>query len=97
MIAGCTNPNTGGNTIRTYYQWFQEVSPTQPEYLPEFRGGWFQAWGEHFFDECQSDLSPEYPDVFYKDVIAQRATLLNLYMTYGGTKWGPPAAPTESS
>ncbi|KAJ4326451.1 hypothetical protein N0V94_000126 [Neodidymelliopsis sp. IMI 364377] len=89
----CTNPNTGGSVIRTYYQWFQEVSPTQPEYLPEFRGGWFQAWGEHFFDQCQSELSPEYPDVFYKDVIAQRASLLNLYMTYGGTNWGHLAAP----
>lgn len=92
----CTNPNTGGSVIRTYYQWFQEVSPTQPEYLPEFRGGWFQAWGENFFDQCQSDLSPEYPDVFYKDVIAQRATLLNLYMTYGGTNWGHLAAPVVS-
>ncbi|KAF3045591.1 hypothetical protein E8E12_010328 [Didymella heteroderae] len=89
----CTNPNTGGSVIRTYHQWFQEVSPTQPAYVPEFRGGWFQAWGEHFFDECQSDLSPEYPDVFYKDVLAQRITLLNLYMTYGGTNWGHLAAP----
>ncbi|KAJ4990398.1 glycosyl hydrolase family 35 [Stagonosporopsis vannaccii] len=89
----CSNPNTGGSVIRTYHQWFQEVSPSQPEYLPEFRGGWFQAWGEHFFDECQSDLSPEFSDVFYKDVIAQRATLLNLYMTYGGTNWGHLAAP----
>lgn len=93
----CTNPNTGGSVIRTYYQWFQEVSPTQPAYIPEFRGGWFQAWGEHFFDECQSDLSPEYPDVFYKDVLAQRVTLLNLYMTYGGTNWGHLAAPVVSS
>ncbi|CAN9306741.1 unnamed protein product [Alternaria alternata] len=32
----CTNLDTGFNLPRTYYQWFQEVSPTQPEYLPEF-------------------------------------------------------------
>ncbi|KAF2704979.1 glycoside hydrolase family 35 protein [Pleomassaria siparia CBS 279.74] len=89
----CTNPDTGFNLPRTYYQWFQEVSPTQPSYLPEFRGGHFQAWGGYFFDQCQAELSPEYPDVFYKGVIAQRITLLNLYMGFGGTNWGHSAAP----
>jgi beta-galactosidase GanA len=92
----CTKPDAGFSVIRTYYQWFQEVSPTQPEYLPEFRGGWFQAWGENFFDQCQSELSPEYPDVFYKGVIGQRASLLNVYMAYGGTNWGNLAAPVVS-
>ena len=92
----CTKPDAGFSVVRTYYQWFQEVSPTQPQYMPEFRGGWFQAWGENFFDQCQSELSPEYPDVFYKGVIGQRASLLNVYMAYGGTKWGNLAAPVVS-
>ncbi|KAL6154697.1 hypothetical protein ACJQWK_00661 [Exserohilum turcicum] len=89
----CTNPDTGFNLPRTYYQWFQEVSPTQPEYLPEFEGGWFQPWGGHFFDQCLAEQSPEFADVFYKGLIAQKATLLNLYMAYGGTNWGHLAAP----
>lgn len=93
----CTNPNTGGTVVRTYYQWFQQTSSTQPQSFPEFRDGYFQPWGGQFFDTCQSDLSPEYPDVFYKDVIAQRTTLLNLYMTYGGTSWGHLAAPVVST
>ncbi|KAH7078726.1 glycoside hydrolase superfamily [Paraphoma chrysanthemicola] len=89
----CTNLDTGFNLPRTYYQWFQDVSPTQPEYLPEFEGGWFQPWGGYFFDQCLAEQSPEFADVFYKGLIGQRATLLNLYMAYGGTNWGHSAAP----
>lgn len=89
----CTNPDTGFNLPRTYYQWFQEVAFTQPAYLPEFEGGWFQPWGGFFFDQCQAEQSPEFADVYYKGVIAQRVTLLNLYMAYGGTNWGHSAAP----
>ncbi|KAF2823181.1 hypothetical protein CC86DRAFT_355578 [Ophiobolus disseminans] len=89
----CTNLDTGFNLPRTYYQWFQDVSPSQPEYLPEFEGGWFQPWGGYFFDQCLAEQSPEFADVFYKGLIGQRATLLNLYMAYGGTNWGHSAAP----
>ncbi|KAF2026978.1 hypothetical protein EK21DRAFT_72984 [Setomelanomma holmii] len=89
----CTNPDTGFNTVRTYYQWFHEVSPTQPEYFPEFEGGWFQPWAGYFFDQCQAEQSPEFPDVYYKSLLGQRATLINLYMAYGGTNWGHLAAP----
>ncbi|KAJ5948445.1 CAZyme family GH35 [Penicillium verhagenii] len=35
----CTNPNSGFVLVRTYYQWFQNYSYTQPEYFPEFEGG----------------------------------------------------------
>ncbi|KAF2020369.1 glycoside hydrolase family 35 protein [Aaosphaeria arxii CBS 175.79] len=89
----CSNPDTGFNLPRTYYQWFQEVSFTQPEYLPEFEGGWFQPWNGYFYDQCQAEQSPEFADVFYKGVIAQRVTLLNIYMAFGGTNWGHSAAP----
>ncbi|KAF2132359.1 glycoside hydrolase family 35 protein [Dothidotthia symphoricarpi CBS 119687] len=89
----CTNLDTGFNLPKTYYQWFQEASPTQPMYIPEFEGGWFQPWGGYFFDQCQAEHSPEFADVFYKGMIAQRVTLLNLYMAFGGTNWGHSAAP----
>lgn len=48
----CTNVATGFNVVRTYFQWFQNYSFTQPEYVPEFEGGWFSAWGSStFYDE----------------------------------------------
>lgn len=35
----CSNPGGNFNIIKSYYQWFQEVSPTQPSWTPEFQGG----------------------------------------------------------
>ncbi|EKG12060.1 Glycoside hydrolase family 35 [Macrophomina phaseolina MS6] len=89
----CSNIDTGFTIVRTYYQWFQNYSYTQPEFTPEFKGGWFQPWGGYFFDDCISEHDTAYPDVFYKNNIAQRLTLQNMYMTYGGTNWGHLAAP----
>ncbi|KAL0931988.1 glycosyl hydrolase family 35 [Colletotrichum truncatum] len=90
----CTNPGTGFNVVRTYYQWFQSVAWTQPSYLPEFEGGWFSNWGsETFYDACASEHDPAFPDVYYKNNIGQRITLLNVYLSYGGTNWGHSAAP----
>ncbi|KAF2641762.1 hypothetical protein P280DRAFT_448976 [Massarina eburnea CBS 473.64] len=89
----CTNLDSGFNMPKTYYQWFHEVSPTQPEYLPEFEGGWFQPWNGYFYDQCMAEQSPEFADVFYKGLVAQRASLINLYMAFGGTNWGHSAAP----
>ena len=89
----CTNPNTGFNLVLNYYQWFQNYSFTQPEYFPEFEGGYFTPWGGSFYDNCAAELSPNFPDVYYKNNIGQKATLQNFYMGYGGTNWGSSAAP----
>jgi hypothetical protein len=54
----CTNPNSGFNVVRTYYQWFSNYSFTQPSYLAEFEGGWFSAWGGGtFYDAVRPRLS----------------------------------------
>ncbi|KAJ5157524.1 beta-galactosidase C [Penicillium canariense] len=89
----CTNPNSGFNLVRTYYQWFQNYSVTQPEFLPEFEAGWFQPWGGYFYDTCAAEHSPEFADVYYKNNIGSRITLQSLYMVFGGTSWGHSAAP----
>ncbi|KAJ5083806.1 hypothetical protein N7456_013233 [Penicillium angulare] len=89
----CTNPNSGFTLVRTYYQWFQNYSYTQPEFLPEFEGGYFQPWGGYFYDQCTEEQSPEFVDVYYKNNIGSRVTLQNLYMVFGGTNWGHSAAP----
>jgi beta-galactosidase len=89
----CTNPDAGFELIRTYYQWFQNYSFTQPEYLPEFQGGYFQPWGGSFYDDCSSSLDPDFADVFYKNNVGSRVTLQSLYMAYGGTNWGYSATP----
>jgi hypothetical protein len=46
----CTNNDTGFSVVRTYYQWFQNYSSSQPEFFPEFEGGYFSGWGSPFYD-----------------------------------------------
>ncbi|KAM3072646.1 hypothetical protein ACMFMF_006983 [Clarireedia jacksonii] len=89
----CTNPDSGFNLVRNYYQWFSNYSYTQPNYFPEFEGGYFTPWGGSFYDDCESELDPAFADVYYKNNIGQRTTLLSLYMAWGGTNWGHSAAP----
>ena len=93
----CTNPSKGYTVVRNYYQWFQNTSFTQPEYLPEFEAGYIRGWGTSDYDSCESELSPQFPDIYYKNNIGQRATLLSLYMGYGGTNYGHSAAPVVFS
>jgi Beta-galactosidase, domain 2/Beta-galactosidase, domain 3/Beta-galactosidase jelly roll domain/Glycosyl hydrolases family 35 len=50
-------------------------------------------WGGQFYDNCIGEHDPAFADVYYKNNIAQRVTLLSLYMAYGGTSWGHSAAP----
>ncbi|OJJ45757.1 hypothetical protein ASPZODRAFT_68401 [Penicilliopsis zonata CBS 506.65] len=89
----CTDVDTGFEVLHTYYEWFQNYSYTQPEYFPEFEGGWFEAWGGSFYDTCTSELSPQFADVFYKNNLGQRVTMQSLYMSFGGTNWGHFPAP----
>ncbi|TGO61578.1 hypothetical protein BCON_0026g00220 [Botryotinia convoluta] len=93
----CINPASGFSVVRNYYQWFSNYSYTQPNYFPEFESGYFTPWGGSFYDDCQSELSPAFADVYYKNNIGQRTTLMSLYMAWGGTNWGHSAAPVVYS
>lgn len=89
----CTNTNSGFTLVRNYYQWFQNYSSTQPEFFPEFESGYFTPWGGSFYDQCLAEHDPVFADVYYKNNIGQRVTMMNLYMAWGGTNWGHSAAP----
>lgn len=57
----CTNADAGFKVVRTYYQWFQNYSFTQPSYVPEFEGGWFSAWGaDVFYDQVRLESPDNY-------------------------------------
>lgn len=78
----CTNPSSGFNTLINYFQWFSNFSASQPKYFPEFEGGYLQGWGAAWYDNCQSELSYNFPDVYYKNNIGQQTSLLSIYMAY---------------
>jgi beta-galactosidase GanA len=60
----------------------------KPLYLSELQGGSFDPWRGPGYAACYALTGPNFENVFYKWMIAQGATMINLYMTYGGTSWG---------
>ena len=48
----------------------------------------FSSWGGPGWDKCSELLNAEFERVFYKNLYASGATILNIYMTFGGTNWG---------
>jgi beta-galactosidase GanA len=70
------------------------ASPNTPGFLAENGGGWFDFWGSPGTYNCMSQSEgPGYERVTYGTNIANRITLENFYMTFGGTSWGWLPAP----
>ncbi|EUC54059.1 glycoside hydrolase family 35 protein, partial [Rhizoctonia solani AG-3 Rhs1AP] len=74
-------------TVVSYHEHFNEVSPTQPSFLPEFQGGSYNPWGGPQ-GGCASNMGPDFANVFYRHNIAERVSMMSLYMLFGGTNWG---------
>jgi beta-galactosidase GanA len=70
------------------------ASPNTPGFAAEFGGGWFDYWGSQGTYNCMAQREgPGYERVFYDTNIANRLTIQNFYMTFGGTSWGWEPAP----
>ncbi|GIH15356.1 beta-galactosidase [Rugosimonospora africana] len=70
------------------------ASDTSPGFTAEFGGGWFDYWGSVGTYPCTAvRQGPGYERVFYETNIANRLTMQNFYMTFGGTSWGWLPAP----
>ncbi|TFK34230.1 glycoside hydrolase family 35 protein [Crucibulum laeve] len=86
----CSNP-TGWSPVPTNYHAFHaDANPSQPLYIPEFQGGSFDPWGPNSpgYESCRALTGPQYESVFYRQLWAGNAKLINYYMFYGGTSWG---------
>ncbi|KAF9887419.1 hypothetical protein FE257_010274 [Aspergillus nanangensis] len=79
-----------------YYDYFQEVQPSMPAFMPEFQGGSYNPWAGPE-GGCPSDTGANFANLFYRWNIAQRVTAMSLYMLYGGTNWGSIAAPVTAT
>lgn len=73
--------------VQQYYEYFMEVSPTQPFYFPEFQGGAYNPVGGPA-DGCFNNSNQDFVNLFYRNNIAEKSTAMSLYMIYGGTNWG---------
>ena len=93
-LAECTGTNGAYVPFQVvdYYDNFQQVSPTQPEFMPEFQGGAYNPWGGPQ-GGCLNNSDWDFANLFYRHNIAERVTAMSLYMFYGGTNWGYLAFP----
>jgi beta-galactosidase GanA len=70
------------------------ASPLTPGFVAEFGGGWFDYWGSVGTYDCTAVRQGRgYERVFYETNLANRLTMQNFYMTFGGTSWGWLPAP----
>jgi beta-galactosidase GanA len=83
----CSDPQKWAS-VPTGFARAHNYSPDTPIFIGEFQGGSFDPWGGPGFDKCRQLTGPDFINVFYKNDLAQGATLINSYMTYGGTSWG---------
>ncbi len=60
----------------------------EPVFLPEYQGGSFDGWGGSGYANCYAMTGPDFENVYYKNNIAQGATMQSNYMGVGGTNWG---------
>lgn len=79
-----------------YYDYFEEVQPSMPGFMPEFQGGSYNPWGGPE-GGCPEDTGADFANLFYRWNIAQRVTAMSLYMLYGGTNWGALATPATAT
>ncbi|KAH8928260.1 glycoside hydrolase family 35 protein [Atractiella rhizophila] len=92
----CSNPSIWPSSVaETHYSYHQKVNPQQPLYFPEYQAGAFDAWGPTSpgYDKCLDLLNDEFQSVYYRNLWAQNAKMINYYMAYGGTNWGQIAFP----
>ncbi|KAL2847768.1 glycoside hydrolase superfamily [Aspergillus pseudoustus] len=91
MPEDCSSSNPSF-TLMDYTAHFNEVSPKQPSMMPEFQGGALNPW-DGPAGGCEAKTDDSFVNFYYRDNVAQRVTILGLYMFYGGTNWGWLGAP----
>ncbi|KAJ8101436.1 glycoside hydrolase superfamily [Lipomyces tetrasporus] len=90
----CGDPMSNFNVLTNYRQYLARVAAETPNFAPEFQGGAYDLWGGTGYDSCMEMTGPEYVNVFYKNNVAQKFTMMSHYMAYGGTNWGGLASPS---
>lgn len=89
----CSHPTTWVPFRDDYLEYHLDTNPDQPFYIPEFQGGSYDPYGGPGYEACGRMTNASFTRVANLGLVAQRVTLLSLYMVYGGTNWGGLAEP----
>ncbi|KAF7978635.1 hypothetical protein HWV62_45132 [Athelia sp. TMB] len=90
QLFDCSNPQKWNPVTTSYHTYHESANPSQPLYIPEFQGGSFDAWGPTApgYTACEELTGASFENVFYRQLWASNAKMINFYMVYGGTSWG---------
>ncbi len=83
----CSNPTTWPGQVPDEFGDRLTIQ-NSPLYFPEFQGGSFDPWGGAGYDKCRQLTNSQFEKVYYDNNVAAGSTMMNFYMTYGGTSWG---------
>ncbi|URZ09288.1 beta-galactosidase [Clostridium felsineum] len=86
MYAFDSYPGLAG--LPSYYGNPRQFAPKSPVFLAELGGGWFDPWGGKSYSTLSNTYNASYENVLYNHVVSEGATMMSIYMTYGGTNWG---------
>lgn len=89
----CSHPEKWVPMRDDYLKYHMETNPDQPLYIPEFQGGSYDPFDGPGYGECAKMTNASFAKVANQALVAQKVTLLSLYMVYGGTNWGGLAQP----
>ncbi|KAF4610613.1 hypothetical protein D9613_007145 [Agrocybe pediades] len=97
--------NSWAQVQAVYYSNHVANAPSNPLCLAEFGGGFLLSWGsgtrggtgyEKYSNPATGLTNADYA-VSLTSISAQTATILNIYMLFGGTNWGQTLEPTVYS
>jgi beta-galactosidase GanA len=78
----------GLGNLPNYYGDPRKFAPNSPIFIAEMGGGKFDPWGGKSYSGIAESRNSNYENIVYNHVVSQGATMMSIYMTYGGTNWG---------
>lgn len=84
----CQTPKVWIQVPTDYLAFHESVTPNQPFYIPEFQGGSYDPFSGASYAKCYEMTNQNFSRIANLNLLAQRVTMLSLYMVYGGTNWG---------
>lgn len=89
----CMQMSENLSVVSDYRQYLSNASSGSPFFLSEFQGGAYDSWGGEGYESCSRKTSMQFVNVFYKNNIAQKITMISQNMAAGGTNWGAIGSP----
>ncbi len=85
----CSHPQTWYPTPFDWAELHEQQAPSRPFLVPEYQAGSYDPYGGPGYGACRALTNGvQYTRAAAFAALAQRASVLSMYMAYGGTNWG---------